>query len=133
MANERILIVQSDLILAWDIAESLELQGYEVCTVRTGAEGARRAAWFDPHLAIVDADVPDGSDPSQVMAKGPVLFVTSASQWNPAHSGPSSAVGVIRKPFLEAELLAKVADAMAAGRMNSRLSEVRRLEVETLV
>lgn len=138
MANGRILLVESDLILAWDVAESLDLLGYEVCTARTEAEGVRSAASFHPQMAIVDTDALHFSEAAdgvifQVIAQGPVIFATPSLHWNPAHLVLSSSVDVIRKPFPEAERLAKVADAMDARRMEFRPSEVRRLEVEAFV
>ncbi|MEZ5361856.1 MAG: hypothetical protein R2748_05790 [Bryobacterales bacterium] len=44
MANGRILIVERDAILAWDLSESLQLAGYEVCCVNERRHGAAGGA-----------------------------------------------------------------------------------------
>lgn len=138
MTHERILIVVSDLILAWDLAESLELQGYEVCTARTEAEGVRHAASFHPHLAIVDTGEPgfassDGVAALQMAVQGPVILLTSSFLGPVMPSIPAAALAVVQKPFLESELLAKVAEALDVGRLLVNLSEVRTHAVEAFV
>jgi two-component system KDP operon response regulator KdpE len=138
MTHERILIVDSDLILAWDLAESLELQGYEVCTVRTEVEGVRYAASFHPHLVIVDTGGPgstssDGVAALQMAVQGPVILL-ACSYWRSAMpSIPAVALAVVQKPFLESELLTKVAEALDVGRLLVNLSEVRTHAVEAFV
>lgn len=138
MTNERILIVESDLILAWDLEELLGRQGYEVCTVRTEAEGMRYAASFHPHLAIVDTGGPgstssDGVAALQMTVQGPVILLASSFLGPVMPSFPAAALAVVQKPFLESELLAKVAEALDVGRLLVNLSEVRTHAVEAFV
>ena len=109
MADRRILLVENDLILAWDLTEALESEGYAVRAVRTVAAAVPAADSWQPHLAIVDENA--GS-----------CTLTEAAALRAAVQGAVIRLGatqrlqrdewafaeVIGKPFLESELLAKL-------------------------
>lgn len=138
MKDGRILIVESDLILAWDLEELLGGAGYETWTARTVAEGLRSAACFQPHLAIADAGSPGSSGSVDVAAlqmgvQGPVILLT-CSHWVPVtQSIPGAPLKIVRKPFLMSELLSKVENALDVRRSLPILSEGQSHEVEALV
>ncbi len=55
MADAKIMIVESDSLVAEDIAERLQTLGYTVCAVASsGAEAVARAAEVRPDLALID-------------------------------------------------------------------------------
>ncbi|MCR5868647.1 MAG: response regulator [Aquincola tertiaricarbonis] len=54
----RILIVEDDDDGAQALQALLELEGYEVCTAPNGAEGLAVAAHFDPHIVLLDLNLP---------------------------------------------------------------------------
>ena len=138
MTDGRILIVENDLVLAWDLEELLGEEGYKTWTARTVAEGVRSAAGFQPHIAIVAAGSPGSSNSAEVAAlqmalQGPVILLT-CSHWEPVTqsiSGPP--LEIVRKPFLMSELLSKVEHALDVRRSLLILSEVQSHKVEALV
>ncbi len=115
MEHGRILLVENDLILAWDLTEALEGAGYEVCAVRSGAEGARAAHVWHPDLAIVDENVtaPDGDDGGVGLYVPAVIRLTVLSA---LHEGQRASGEIVNKPFLQPALLAKVAQMLNRSR-----------------
>lgn len=123
MANGRILIVERDAILAWDLSESLQLAGYEVCCVNGAATALREARTFRPELAIVDLDVTEALDPAGLAHflyeeyRAALVCLTTFSQAKrPAWLASVSPLALLAKPIDLSELYAKAAQAIAIHR-----------------
>ena len=61
MAGERILVVEDDRAVARGLEYALQADGYAVLTAPTAARALELARTADPHLALLDVRLPDGS------------------------------------------------------------------------
>ena len=107
------LIVEDEIFVALDLERILTDAGYTVVAIAADREEAMRAA-CQASFAFVDVNLRDGpSGPAIARAIAAehgvrVVFVTA----NPAQIGqPSPALGFLRKPFSEAQVLAAAAVA----------------------
>jgi DNA-binding NtrC family response regulator len=123
MTNGRILIVEKDAIVAWDLTESLELGGYEVCCVSNGAAALRQARKFRPELAIVDLDVTGALDPAGLAHLlyeehgSCVVYLTAFPyQERPPWLAAAWPLAFAEKPIDTSKLHAKAAEAIAMHR-----------------
>lgn len=57
----RILLVEDDLAVGTGMEELLNLEGYETTWVRAGADACEAARRTQPHVAIIDVNLPDGN------------------------------------------------------------------------
>lgn len=57
----RILLVEDDLTVGAGLEQLLNSEGYETTWVRAGAEACEAARLTQPHVAIIDVNLPDGS------------------------------------------------------------------------
>jgi len=55
---KKILIIDDELSISAFLSEFLEMKGFEVETASQGEEGLEVFASFDPHLALVDLEMP---------------------------------------------------------------------------
>lgn len=99
----RILIVEDEALLAFQLEDDLIEAGHDVVGCAASARHALRlAAETDPDLALVDihlADGPTGVDVAQTLAAKPdiaVVFMTANVKRIPEHF--AGAMGVIGKP-----------------------------------
>jgi len=78
----RVLLVEDEIAVAEGIATILEMEGYRVHTVHSGAEAVTALDTFDPHLVVLDIGLPDidGFDLYESLADRlqnvPVIFST---------------------------------------------------------
>ncbi|NDK54967.1 LytR/AlgR family response regulator transcription factor [Pontibacter fetidus] len=86
MANVKLLIAEDDVVIAQNLAFSLEEMGYEVCTiVSSGEELLLQIHEHNPDLAILDITLDgklDGIDTAAILAKVskiPFIFMTALS------------------------------------------------------
>ena len=61
MGTERILVIEDEPAIMAGVKDNLELEGYEVYTAPTGAEGLRLAETKKPDLIVLDVMLPDMS------------------------------------------------------------------------
>ena len=61
MAGERILVVEDDRAVARGLEYALQADGYAVLSAPTAARALELARTADPHLALLDVRLPDGS------------------------------------------------------------------------
>ena len=115
----RILIVEDEMLVAYEMQAILIENGYECAGIAPDLAGAAR--FFDTplDLALVDLNLRDGLTGPQVGARLSsagvhVIFVTA----NPAMlgDGVAGAVGVLTKPTDEKTLLAAVGYALGRSR-----------------
>lgn len=118
--DTRILVVEDDGIIAFDIATRLEEQGYgNVSVAATGADAIRQAEQLRPHLVFMDITLKGGIDGIEAAViirdrfGSHIVYVT-------AHSDPSvrnramatSPAGYVLKPYTTADLICAIRSAL---------------------
>jgi CheY-like chemotaxis protein len=114
MAQLRILVVDDNAVIGALIAEMLESIGHLVCGVATTEAGAVTMARLQkPDLMIVDMRLGEGSGAAamhHILHAGPMPHVfISGGGLESAGRG----IQILRKPFLMAELVTAMDQAMA--------------------
>ena len=111
----RILIVEDELSLQQQLAETLREQNYVVDTASDGEEGLYFAQDYPIDLAIIDLGLPkiDGVEViKQLRQSGhsyPVLILTARNRWQEKVEGlEAGADDYLTKPFHPEELLARL-------------------------
>jgi len=111
----RILIIEDELSLQAQLAETLRDNDYVVDVASDGKEGLYFALEYPIDLAIVDLGLPkiDGVDLiKQLRAAGkayPVLILTARNRWQEKVEGlESGADDYLTKPFHPEEMLARI-------------------------
>lgn len=109
-----ILIVDDDEAMAENCSMYLALQGFEVCTAKTGAEALDSIRTHAPELLISDCEMPGMTgvqlseelrgDPAT--AQVPILLMSGSLRGDVAPGASFDAF--LRKPFLCENLLAEV-------------------------
>ena len=123
-----ILIVDDDEAMAENCSMYLALQGFEVCTAKTGAEALDSIRNHAPELLISDCEMPGMTgiqlseelrgDPAT--AQVPILLMSGSLRGDVAQG--SSFDAFLRKPFLGENLLAEVRKlvlGISASRLNA--------------
>ncbi len=118
--DTRILVVEDDGIIAFDIATRLEVLGYgDVSVAATGEDAIRQAEQMRPHLVFMDITLKggiDGIEAAEIIRDRfgvPIVYVT-------AHSDPSVRnramatypAGYILKPYTTADLICAIRGAL---------------------
>ena len=119
----RILIVEDEALVAWEISDMLRDLGHQICGVAATAEEAvRMAAAHRPDLILMDVTLRgprDGIDAAteiQACRSVRILYVT-------AHSDPvtrarmeaTGPVGILHKPYTDGEVEQVITAALAEG------------------
>ena len=80
----RVLIVEDDRVIAKSVRQHIEAWGFSARTVRDFSDVMREFAEFDPHLVLMDIDMPemDGIETAKRIMEMtdhmvPILFVTA--------------------------------------------------------
>jgi CheY-like chemotaxis protein len=109
----RVLLVEDDAIIGALLAELLSLLGHDVCAiVQTEADAVAAAARYEPELILVDVTLKQGDGVSAMRrisatSAASYVFMTGTGR----HDIPVGAV-ILQKPFLEADLLRALTQAM---------------------
>jgi CheY-like chemotaxis protein len=120
-AAVRILIVEDEAIIAWELCSLVEEFGYEVCGVSGRAsEAVRLAEQAEPHLVLMDVCLARGDDgvtaAAQIKARRqvPVVFCTAfADSHTVARIEAVGAAGLLRKPVFPPELESMLARVLS--------------------
>ena len=121
MTNARIMIVEDEPIVAMELQDTLELEGYEVCGIIDSADALLAAAQREkPQLLLMDIRLRsyiDGIDAVQRLRffnKVPVIYMTA---WNTPdvrrRADATKPEAFLTKPIDTAELLTAVERALA--------------------
>ena len=114
---EKILLIEDNTEIRENMAEILQISGYEVLSADNGKTGLRLAMNSQPDLIICDIMMPvlDGYGVLHVLQKNstlqntPFIFLTSRSEWKEVRKGmEQGADDYITKPFDGTELLNSV-------------------------
>lgn len=115
MHRDRILVVDDDENMVYIIKDALQHEGYEVSTAGDGATGIQLVSIKHPDLVIADVMMPgmDGFSMLESIRRigynMPVLILTARTDTEDLLQGyDKGANDYIRKPFVLAELMARV-------------------------
>jgi DNA-binding NarL/FixJ family response regulator len=120
----RVLIVEDDAMIAWDMSLSLEAAGFEVCgIVSNGAAALEQAREIGPDVVLMDVNLKEGMDGIETArairerrADTPIIFVTGFG--DPETSARIRALnpnGYLLKPVMPEELEAAIIRALETG------------------
>jgi len=121
---EKILIVDDEEDIAFSVARRLTASGYEAICAEDGVEGLRRAQTESPDLIILDLMLPkmDGYKVCRLLKfdqrykRIPIIMLSARSQEADIALGrETGAERYMTKPFDSGELLAKIAELLAAN------------------
>lgn len=111
---KKILVIEDDRIMRENIAELLELVGYQVYVAANGKEGLEKAQALLPHLIVCDVKMPllDGFGVLHILQKNtntasiPFIFLTAKTEKQDLRKGMEmGADDYLAKPFEDTELL----------------------------
>jgi DNA-binding response OmpR family regulator len=113
--GERILVVDDEEFMRELLAQLLSIEGYEVLLASNGREAIQRAVFENPHLVIVDANMPeiDGIETTRQLRSQretcsvPIIMATAfeGTRTEALHAGVDD---FVPKPFPVADFLARV-------------------------
>lgn len=127
----RLLIVEDEITLREQLAESLSRDGFAVDQAADGREGLYLGEEFDYDLAVIDLGLPEIDGVSlikQLRSKGrsmPILILTARDQWQDKVEGlEAGGDDYLTKPFHIEELKARVNALLrrAAGHASSEIN-----------
>jgi diguanylate cyclase (GGDEF)-like protein/PAS domain S-box-containing protein len=135
MAEERVLIVEDEKIIALDLQRRLEKFGYSVVALAATAQEAVEAA-LEYHPDIILMDIMLGGDRDGVDAaveikeqhNVPIVFLTAyADERTVERAKKAEPVGYVLKPFKERELQTTIEIALCKARVDRRMQEQEQL------
>ncbi len=121
--NERILVIEDEVLIADSVAYALRKEGYEVTAVHDGLEGLEKARAIAPDLVVLDLMLPsmDGFDVCRAIRAEngtPIIMLTARGEEIDRVVGLElGADDYIVKPFSMRELVARVKSVLRRARM----------------
>lgn len=115
MTIKKVLVVEDEEIVAWDLQVCLQSLGYEVCLANSAAEAVDLVKAFSPDVVLMDIKLDDSIDGIEAArriqehSEIPIVFLTAYA--DPATVARAAGVapdGYIVKPFKDLELAAAV-------------------------
>lgn len=114
---KKILIIEDDASIRENVAEILNLSGYEAITAENGKTGVEKSLKEQPHLILCDVKMPvlDGYGTLNILSKDPrtasipFIYLTAKSEKEDFRKGMSlGADDFITKPFDDVALLSTI-------------------------
>jgi diguanylate cyclase (GGDEF)-like protein len=126
--KRKLLVVDDDDMSRTLVGKALEYEGYQVRLAESGAEGLQVIAEWQPHLVLLDVNMP-GLNGLETLAKlrlrdeyVSVMFVSANSQKEDVIRGlDAGADDYVCKPFEVLELLARVRSQLRIKDLNDSL------------
>ncbi len=136
----RILVVEDERVVAWDIAEALEKSGYQVVATVASAVAALAAAQeYQPDLVLMDirlAGNQDGVTAAENIYQRfgtPIIFLTAhADQETLARATATSPFGYLVKPFQAEQLHTAIQVALHRYRLEQATKTAKEQVTDTL-
>lgn len=130
-ATKKILIVEDELIVAEDIADTLKSLGYSVVDiVPSGEKAIEAASQTQPDLVLMDIMLPgklDGVEAAQQIRRGcdiPVVYLTAyADEKTVERATVTEPFGYLIKPFEEKELRTTIEIALCRHQVEQDIKE----------
>jgi len=125
----KILVIEDDRIMRENMAEILELSGYEVSVAENGKDGVKFAKAIKPNLIVCDIKRPllDGYGVLHILGKDsetasiPFIFVTAKTDREDLRKGMEmGADDYLTKPFEDTELLKAVEIRLKKNKITSK-------------
>jgi signal transduction histidine kinase len=119
--STQILIVEDERLVAQDIAQILEDEGYEICAISSDGEKAiKKMVEFSPDLALLDIQIKgniDGVDVAKFIQSFydiPIIYLTAFSDPETLkRAQATNPMGYVVKPFRREQLLTSVKIALS--------------------
>ena len=120
----RILLVDDEPALRIEINRLLTTEGVVVFEAENGAEGLNKAAWVEPHLTIVDWEMPTMNGPKFIETlkksdqgkRSKVLLMTEKGKKQPVSKTAKQLIDeIVKRPFANDDLRRRVLALMPAS------------------
>lgn len=129
MAKEKILVVEDELIIAWDVKNRLNNLGYRVPSViASGEEAIKKSEEIHPDLVLMDIRVKgkiDGIEAAKQISDRfniPVVYITACSDEDTLKRAKlKKPFGYISKPFDDVELDTLILLTLKNHKLKSRI------------
>lgn len=129
--SQRVLVIEDDALLRDLVDLLLEQVGFRVATTGVGRGAADLVARFQPHLVLLDIQLPD-TDGLKVLtslrARGhamPILMMTADSRPQTVRDVMAmGGTGYLLKPFEPDALVARVRLALDPGSATRRFTDI---------
>lgn len=121
----RVLLVDDEPTLRIEINRLLTGEGMVVFEAENGAEGLNKAVWVEPHLTVVDWQMPGVNGPGFIDAfrqtdqgkRSRVLLMVEKGRRQPVAKAIKPLIDrVVKRPFETAEFMEAVKELLAASR-----------------
>ncbi|NEP55549.1 MAG: diguanylate cyclase [Symploca sp. SIO2G7] len=137
----KILIVEDESVVAWDIQETLEQLGYKVvANVTSGAEAIQLPAAIKPDLVLMDIQLEDEMDGITAAGKIrdrfdiPIIYLTAhADEYTWQRAISTNPYGYLVKPFQERELQTTIEIALRRHQVEKRSQEIKEQMINSLI
>ncbi len=137
----KILIVEDESVVAWDIQETLEELGYKVvANVTSGAEAIQIPAALKPDLVLMDIRLEDEMDgitaAEQIRDRFniPIIYLTAhADEHTWQRAIRTNPYGYLVKPFQEQQLQTTIEIALRRHQLEKHSQETKEQIVNTLI
>ncbi|NER22153.1 MAG: diguanylate cyclase [Symploca sp. SIO1C2] len=137
----KILIVEDESVVAWDIQETLEQLGYKVvANVTSGAEAIQIPAAIKPDLVLMDIQLEDEMDGITAAGKIrdrfdiPIIYLTAhADEYTWQRAISTNPYGYLVKPFQERELQTTIEIALRRHQVEKRSQEIKEQMITSLI
>lgn len=129
MNKQKLLIIEDNEEVRENLAEILELYGYETAMAPNGLEGVKAAIQFPPDMILCDVMMPelDGYGVLNLLSKNertagiPFIFITARTETEDIRRGMNlGADDYITKPFYKDELLQVIQTRLAKAAIRSK-------------
>lgn len=130
MSTSHVMIVEDEVIVAMDLAETLKGLGFATSLASSGNEAIAQAEAAIPDLVLMDIVLPGGMDGIETASRirtrwdVPVIYLTAYSDTRTLQrakiTGP---FGYLLKPFKEKDLLATIEMALYKHELERQLKE----------
>jgi DNA-binding response OmpR family regulator len=124
---ERILVVDDENFIRELLAQVLSIEGYEVLLASNGREAIQRATFENPHLVIIDANMPemDGLETTRQLRSQretcsvPIIMSTAFEETR-TEALRAGVDDFVPKPFPVADFLARVKALLKVRHLESK-------------